>query len=252
MRVFEVQLQKELHELWGTRKAIIVLAVMLVFGFASPLLAKITPELLESMSEGQNVTIIMGEVTFVDAIDQLIKNTNQIIVFLALLMSFNVVVGERERGLMTLVFPHGLPRTTFVLAKFAALLLLFAVGMLLQTIAAYVYTVLLFEAPDPGGYMAMVALLYVYLMLIIALGILASTLGKSTVISVAIAFGFFVLVLMAGLFTDLDPGELTGWARALATDTESSAQWGALATTVIVSIMAVGVSCFVLNRQEIE
>jgi ABC-2 type transport system permease protein len=252
MRLFRVQLRKELHELWGTRKAIIVLAVMLVFGFASPILAKVTPQLLESVSEGQNVTIIMGDVTYVDAIDQLIKNTNQIIVFLALLMSFNVVVGERERGLMTLVFPHGLPRTTFVLAKFAALLLLFAAGMLLLAIAGYVYTVLLFEAPDPGGYIAMVALLYIYLALIIALGILASTLGKSTVISVAIAFGFFVLVLMTGLFTDLDPGELNGWARALAIEADSTAQWGALVMTVAVSVVAVGASCIVLNRQEIE
>lgn len=252
MRPFSVQLQKELYELWGTRKAIIVLAVMLVFGFASPILAKVTPELLESMSEGQNVTIIMGEVTFVDAIDQLIKNTNQIIVFLALLMSFNVVVSERERGLMTLVFPHGLPRTTFVLAKFTALLLLFALGMVLQAIAAYAYTVILFEAPDLGGYLGMVALLYVYLMLIIALAILASTLGKSTVISVAIAFGFLVLVLMAGMFTDLDPGELNGWARALATSSEGAAQWGALVITVLVSVVAIGASCLVLNRQEID
>jgi hypothetical protein len=124
--------------------------------------------------------------------------------------------------------------------------------MLLLAIAGYVYTVLLFEAPDPGGYIAMVALLYIYLALIIALGVLASTLGKSTVISVAIAFGFFVLVLMAGLFTDLDPGELNGWARALAIDAAGPGQWGALVTTVAVSVVAVGSSCIVLNRQEIE
>jgi len=252
MRLFWVQWRKEWLELWQTRKAIIVLAVMLAFGFLAPITAKLLPELMKSAGNTGNITITIGEVTVNDAIDQFVKNTSQTIVILALLMSFNVIVSERERGLMTLIFPHALPRSTFVLAKFAALVSLFAVGMLLQAIAAYVYTALLFEAPTIGGFIVMTALLFLYLALIVALSLLASTIGKTTIMAVAIAFGFFVLLALVGVFIGFDPGELVAWGHAQAIHTEYPAQWGALATTLITIILAVAISCLALNRQEIE
>ena len=40
---------KEMTEQWRTYRLLIVVAVMTVFGLASPLLAKLTPELLKSI-----------------------------------------------------------------------------------------------------------------------------------------------------------------------------------------------------------
>jgi hypothetical protein len=55
-----------------------------------------------------------------DALMQYVKNTDQVIVFVALLLAFLAVVSERERGQMTSFFRTGC-RRTFVLARFAAL-----------------------------------------------------------------------------------------------------------------------------------
>jgi ABC-2 type transport system permease protein len=253
MRVFGVQLGKELRELWRTRKLIVVLAVLVGFGLMSPILAKITPDLLEQLSEGQmeGIVITIPEPTERDAIDQFLKNISQFGLLLALLMSFGVIVGERERGQLALVFPHPLPREVFVVAKFAALKILFALGMLLGALGAYLYTVLLFDAPSLGGFLALTWLMYVWLVFLMALSLLASTLGRSMMAAGGIAFALILVALLAGSFTPLAPGKLLDWGRALAVGADAPARWGALVVTLGVATLAVGASCLILRRQEI-
>jgi len=254
MRVFGVQLRKELLELWRTRKLIVVLAVLVAFGFMSPIFAKITPDLIESMGEGQmnGVIIQIPEPTQKDAIDQFIKNMTQFGLLLAVLMSFGAVVGERERGQAALMFPHPLPREVFVLAKFAALILLFAGGMLLGAGATYLYTALLFDAPDPGGFAALIALMMLGLAGGVAVSLLASTLGRSMTGAGGIAFVFVLIVLLAGMFTHLAPGALLDWGRALAVGDHAPARWGALIVSLAIPALSVGGSCVLLRRQEID
>ncbi len=252
MRVFGVQLRKELRELWRTRKLLIVWVVLVAFGLMSPLIARLLPDLLKSMGEEQtNVQIIFSEPTVRDAIDQFISNMTQFGLLLAVLLSFGTIVGERERGQATLVFPHPLPRETFVLAKFAALAILFGSGLLLGAVADYLYTVLLFEAPDPAGFAALVGLIYLWLLCLIALSLLASTLGRTMTAAGGLAFAFVVAMLLADTFTHWAPGALTGWGRALALDADGPARWGALVVALVLIAVGVGGSALALRRQEI-
>ncbi len=251
MRLFWIQLGKELHEQWATRRALVVLVVMLAFGLLSPISAKLLPDLVASLGQGQNVTIIVPKPTTTDALIQFVKNTNQIIVFVVLLLSFTAVVAERERGLMTLVFPHALPRSTFVLAKFVALALLLTVGILLEALAAYLYTTLLFTAPDPARFVGVVILLYVYLLLFVALAVLGSTLGQTTMAAAAITFALVVLVTLSGIFFSFAPGKLAEWAAALAMGLPAPPQWEALIATLLLTMLAAAASCLAISRQEI-
>lgn len=254
MRVFGVQLRKELREQWRTRKLLIVVAVLLIFGLMSPVFAKITPDLLKSLGESQasGVQIILPEPSARDATDQFVKNTTQFGLLLAVLVGFGAIVGERERGQLALIFPHPLPRRTFVLAKFAALAILFGLALLLGAIADYIYTVILFDAPDLGDFVAMVTLLYVWLLCLVALTLLASALGRSMTTAGAIAFGLVLLLSLAGMFTRLAPGALTEWGRLLANGMDAPARWGALAVTLAIAGLAVAASALILERQEIE
>ena len=254
IHIFGVQLRKELLELWRTRKLIVVLAVLVAFGFLSPILAKITPDLLESMGEGQmqGVTITIPEPAMQDAIDQFVKNITQFGLLLAVLMSFGAVVGERERGQAALMFPHPLPRPVFVLAKFAALAILFGMGVALSAAATYLYTVILFDAPDGGGFLALTGLIYLWLLALVAVSLLASTLAQSMVGAGGVAFMLVLVLLLAGMFTNLAPDRITGWGRDLAVNVQTSARWGALAVTLVITTLSVAGSCMILQRQEID
>lgn len=254
MRVFLVQLRKELRELVRTRKLFIVVVVLLAFGLMSPIFAKITPDLLEALGEDQlaGVQIIIPEPSTRDANEQFVKNTTQFGLLLAVLVGFGAIVGERERGQLALIFPHPLPRRVFVLAKFAALAILFGVALLVGAIADYAYTALLFDAPDAGGFLALVALLYVWLLCLIALTLLASALGRNMTTAGAIAFGLVLLASLVGTFTRLAPGALTEWGRLLANGMDAPARWGALVVTLALTAASVAASALILERQEIE
>jgi ABC-2 type transport system permease protein len=251
MRLLWTQLRKEWLELWATRKTIIVLAVMLALGFLAPISAKVMPELVASLAQGQNVTIILPEPTEKDALAQFVKNTTQMVMIVVLIVSFIAIVTERERGLMTIIFPHALPRSTFVLAKFTALALLVLVGMALSAVATYLYTALLFSPPDPAAFIGMVLLLYVFLLVMMALALLASTLGRTTIMAASITFGFVILVTLPGMFVNFTPAKLSEWAAALVADVTVQPRWDALAVSLLLTVIAVGASCVILNRQEI-
>jgi ABC-2 type transport system permease protein len=252
MRIFGVQLNKELRELWHTRKVIVVLAVMIAFGLMSPIFAKITPDLLKSMGESQSgVIITIPEPSRADAIDQFVKNMSQFGLLLAVLMTFGTIVGERERGQAALMFAHPLPRELFVLAKFAALAILFGIAIVLSALADYIYTVILFDAPDVGGFVALIVFIYLWLLSLIGLSLLASTLGSSMTAAGGIAFLFLIVFLLPGTFTNLAPDKIVGWGRGLSIGLDDPARWGALTITLVLTVLTVAGSAMILRRQEI-
>jgi ABC-2 type transport system permease protein len=251
--MFNTQLRKEIHELWATKKALIVLVIMLAFGFLAPITAKLLPELLKSAGNNNTgVQITITEPTTRDALIQFVQNTSQTLMFMVVLVSFTAIVSERQRGQMTLIFPHALPRTVFVLAKFIALALLIALGMVISAAAAYLYTALLFTAPNVPDFLAMVGLLYVYLLMFVGLSILGSTLGKSTAAAGGVTFVLLALEALPGIVLKFAPGKLTSWALNVGTGEAGSANWGALLFTVGITALAVVASCLILNRQEID
>jgi ABC-2 type transport system permease protein len=251
--MFNTQLRKEIHELWATKKALIVLVIMLAFGFMAPITAKLMPEMLKSMgNDNASVQITISDPTVKDAMAQFVQNTSQTLMFMIVLISFTTIVSERQRGQMTLIFPHALPRTVFVLAKFIALALLIALGMVISAAATYLYTTLLFTAPDVSGFLGMVSLMYVFLLMFVGLSLLGSTVGKSNAAAAGMTFIFLALVLLPGAFLKMSPGKLTDWALRLATQESTQTNWGALLVTLGITALAVITSCLILNQQEID
>jgi ABC-2 type transport system permease protein len=92
-------LRKELLEQWRTYRFLIVAAVLVLFGLVSPLLAKVTPELLRSIPDvPAGLAESIPDPTVVDAVGQYVKNMSQFGILLALLLSMGMVVQEKERG----------------------------------------------------------------------------------------------------------------------------------------------------------
>jgi len=68
--IFIYALRKELLEVVRTSKLIIMLAVMVAFGLASPLFARYTPEILSLIPETAILAEIIPEPTLLDAVSQ--------------------------------------------------------------------------------------------------------------------------------------------------------------------------------------
>lgn len=258
--VYLALLRKELLEQWRTRKVIVVLAVFLLFGLTSPLLARFVSEIVMSVPGAEQFAGLIPEPKAADAVAQYIENITQFGFILTLLLAMGLIAGEKERGTAAMALSKPLPRWAFVLSKFDALALVFLPAILLAALGAGTYTNLLF---DPGlalgPFLLGNVLLWLWLLAMAAAVLLGSAVGRTTLIAAGLGLLFSVGLLIGGAFPQaagLLPGGLVAWAGQLGLPATAEAipmtgGWGALAGTLVVIAFCLVTAVGVVERQEV-
>ncbi len=251
--IFWVALRKELLEQWRSYRLLIVAVVWLLFGLTSPLLAKYTPEIVKlTMPNGDEIATLIPPPTAAMAVEQYLKNISQLGVLLALFMAMGTVAQEKTKGTAALMLVKPLPRRVFVTAKFVALAITFTLSFVLAGAACYYYTLLLFEAPDLGGWLVVNGLTLLFTLVFVALTLFCSTLSSSQVVGGGLAFGAWMFLSATGALPGLGeylPGQLTVWASVVLEDGGTS--WPALWVSSGLILGALVGAWVVLERQEL-
>ena len=254
MRILWVVFRKEMMEQWRSYRLLIVGAVLLLFGLASPLLAKYGPQILRlALPQGEEILKLMPAPTVADAASQYLKNISQFGVFLAVLMAMGSVAMEKDRGTAALMLVKPIPRSSFLVAKFLALAATFTAGIFLAGLAGYYYTLLLFESLSLTAWLALNGLLLVFILVYVALTLLCSTLTRSQVVSGGLAAAFVVVLSGLGAVPGLGeylPGQLNTWAAHLVTARAEPA-WTALGVSLVLIVAALLVAWLAFERQEL-
>ncbi len=251
---FFLVLRKEMTEQWRTKRLLIVAAVLIIFGLSSPLLAKVTPEILRSVPNlPAGLADIIPDPSLTDAVAQYVKNMSQFGILLAVLMSMGAVAQEKERGTAALMLTHPVGHASFLLAKFSALALTFTLSLAIAMLGCWYYTLLLFEALPWGAYLALNGLMLVVFLVYIAVTLFCSTLARTQ--GAAAGLSFAGLVLIAGLgsvprLNEYFPGQLFNWGMSLVLGGEISA-WAAFGVSLGMIIVSVSAAWLVFRRQEL-
>ena len=246
--------RKEMLEQWRTYRLLIVVAVFVVFGMTSPLVAKFLPEMLKAIPGAtQAILAAFPKPTVVDAIGQYIKHMSQFGILLALLVAMGVVVQEKERGTAAFFLTRPVSRETFVLAKFASLAVTFIASLTIAALGCWYYTYVLFEPLAWGPFLALNGLMLVVFLVYMAVALLASTLARSQGIAVGLAFVALIVIGLGGSLPtigDYFPGRLFSWGMTQMlgrTDTAWPAFWISLGIITVALVAA----CLVFRRQEV-
>lgn len=246
-------LRKEFLELWRTSRLAVLMAVLVFFGLTSPLVARYTPEIIKLVPEGEALSQAFPEPTVQDAVGQYIRNIGQFGVLLALLLTMGAVAQEKERGTAAIILVKPLPRAVFLLSKFAALALAFALAIILAAAGCYYYTVVLFEPLDAAAWLALNALMLAYVLVYLALTLFCSVVTRSQAAAGGLALGLLFVLGLIGAIPGLGrylPGELLGWGgRLMAGDTTAS--WPALSVSAAIVVAALVAARWVFERQEL-
>lgn len=251
---FITSLRKELMEQARTARWLIALVVLAFFGITSPLLAKFTPELLKLIPSTGNIGLVIPPPTILDAIGQYIKNIAQFGFLLALLLTMGMVAVEKERGTAALMLVKPLPRSTFILTKFLALALTLLSAVTIAGLGAYYYTYALFSAPDLGGWLAMNALLWLYMLAWVAITLFFSILVKSQAAAAGLSFGLLIVLSLIGAIPALAvylPDQLIGWGASLAAQQGTASAWPALWTSLGLILAALIGGWLIFRKQEL-
>jgi ABC-2 type transport system permease protein len=241
MSGFGVLLRKELLEAWRTRRLPVVAVLFLVVGIISPLTARYMAEILD-LALGDQMAIPLPAATAVSALEQLQKNMGQFGALAAIALAMGSVSGELDRGTAALVLAQPATRGAFLAAKLVAIGVVLAVGVLVATVVAWIYTAVLFEPLPVGGWLAMAVLSWLALMAWAAITFLASAATGSTTAAAGIGFVALIGVSLVAIAPALDrllPTGLTLPAILLAAGVE--ADLGRLTTAVLgTAVLVVG------------
>ena len=99
MTGFLAFLRKEFTEIVRTWRIWVIPGMLLFFGLISPIIAALTPALVQSMASAQpGVVVKLPPPTALDAAAQFLKNLNQFILIAIVIAGAGVVSGERGFG----------------------------------------------------------------------------------------------------------------------------------------------------------
>lgn len=194
MSSFFVFTRKELEEQIRTYKGIAIAAVLLIFGMTSPLLAKITPDIIKSANLG--VTIKIPEPTYLDAYAQFFKNIGEMGIIVILLVYAGAVVTETTRGTATLMLTKRLSRTSFILAKFLSAAVVWTVSYAGSAALCVVYTIYLFPKGKPAQLMLALFCMWLFGIVTLAAALFASSVFKSYALAAIGGFAIWGLILL--------------------------------------------------------
>ena len=268
LAVYWTAVGKELTQLWRTKRILVTGAVFLVFGMGSPLIAKAIPDIFKSVEGMEQFAALIPVPGAVDAMDQYLKNLSQFGFLLAVLLGMGTVVGEKEHGVAPMILSKPMPRWAFIAGKFTAQSVMYLGCFALSGAGAYYYTWILFGPLEPAAYLLVNVLLLIWILTFVALAVLGSTLGKTTVSAGGIGFVLAVLFMLAGSiprYGILFPQGLLVWAgqaahaaagqAASAVSTALAGQvyvnGGALASAVVLIVISLILSVGFFEQQEL-
>ncbi len=214
-------LKKEIKEQFKNAKSIILLIVFAFFAIASPLAAKYLPEIISGLGESENMQIVLPEPTWVDAVNQYVKNISQMLSFILILVYMGLISKEKESGTLVFLLVKPIRKSDFILAKFTSVVFTLALAMLLSFMLSSLYIKLLFGSFDIWKFLLINAFMFLYLLSLAFITLFFSSIFRSQI--AAGVLSFVVLLIMnlvsgIGKIGEILPSALLGEVNSIIAD----------------------------------
>lgn len=254
MNSFSVLARKEAQEIVHTWRIWVLPAMVVFFAVTGPPLARITPELLGSLTAGSPGSISLPPATFADAYGQWVKNLSQIILFAIIIMYGGMVSTEVREGTAAFVLSKPLRRRTFITAKAAVHGLFVTIAIGFGTLATWLVTLFVFGEAPAGRLWGPALLLLLFALLILAFMELFSVLIPAPAGAAGAGLGLYALLAVGAAWDPLasySPAGVPGLAAAItANQAHPSPVWPVI-TGLAAAVAAVLLATWVFTRKEL-
>ncbi|MBM7549781.1 ABC transporter permease [Peptoniphilus gorbachii] len=255
MRIFLSLLKKEAIEGARTKKMISTFILFLFIGLISPLTAKLTPMLLQSIATG-NIDINVAPPSEIDSWTQFFKNISQIGMFgLAIILSTQMA-NEFQKGTLINLLSKGLPRYQVVLSKIFYNFILWFLAYYSSFILTYFYTKYFFGISFPIRNILMAALLpFIFGLFLISLEILAGVISGNVIGTLILTTVGIVIQLILSIRDEIVkymPIALIGKPVNLIKGIGYDDYYVPIITGSILLILCIVISIAVINKKQIS
>lgn len=255
MSKLAVLIRKELLEHMRNKKTLIICVVLLFVAIASPIIAKIMPELLKSLSV-PGMSITAPDSTNKDSLDQFIKNISQIALLVMVFVVAGVVSDEKSKKTLEIVMTKPISREKFILSKFMSSFLVISLAFVTASAIFYAYTASVFTALNLANFSIVALSVLLYMLMIVSVTILASTIVKNSIVAGGIGFvAVIAFGTLFGLFEGLkqfSPSWIFSNYQLIAANGWNNGLGYPLIINVGVIVVAVVTAIILFKRQEID
>ena len=254
MKMFFALVKKEWTGRIRTGSALIMAALFFVFGITNPLIAKLTPWLLEIMADSMAESGLVITAVTVDALTswtQFFKNAPMaLLVFV--LMESTAFSKEYTDGTLTLILTKGVPRYRVVLSKGFVLMTEWIMGYWMHWAVTWLYTEIYWDNRIAVnlGFSAFCWCLFG--LLVTALLILFSCIGNtssSALLGTGVAVVFFYILSLFSQTKKYSPLFLTD-GTALVYATQKASDFTASAVAAAVSAIVCLVAAIIFFKKK--
>ncbi|MDD5018621.1 MAG: ABC transporter permease subunit [Eubacteriales bacterium] len=252
MRGYIAFTRKEFTEQIRTYKTLIMLAVFVVFGMMSPLLAKLMPEFLSSMAI-EGVKITMADPTYLDAYTQFFKNITQMGIIVTLLVFSGCVSSEVTKGTLINILSKGISRSAVIISKYTASVTLWTLSFAAAAAVNYGYTAYLFGSHSTHNLLLSCLCLWLFGAFVISVTFFASTLTKGNYGGLLVTAAILGVLLMLNMMPEsvrYNPVSLAANNMALLNNTVSTADMmAALGVTLVSTVLCLTVALCIFRKK---
>ena len=191
-------IKKEFLEHWRTYKILILAAVFLLLGMMGPIIAKITPDLINSLPTN-GIVITMPPPTAMDSWMQFFQNMGQLGLIVIVIVFCGIMATELNKGTLTNILTKGMRRGTVILSKLTVATLLWILSYLLALAVCYAYTAYFWPMGNLHNVFIAFFSMWLYGELLITLVILGGILFKNIYGSLLTAGGAVVVMSLINI-----------------------------------------------------
>jgi ABC-2 type transport system permease protein len=232
-----------------------MLIIFLFVAISSPIIAKLTPELLKSISI-PGLTINLPPPTYADSLDQFIKNISQIALLVLVFIVAGAVSDEKNRKTLEILLTKPVSRTLFILSKFKAYFISIAAVYVVTSTIFYLYTVSTFSTFNLLNFSIMAGNVLLYILMIVSITILASTMFSSSLAAGGVGFASHIIF---GTIFDLveplkkySPNKIFSMYQEVVKSGWNNDLFLPIILILFVIIISIILSLIMFRRQEIE
>ena len=255
MRIFLSLLKKEAIEGARTKKIISTFILFLFIGLISPLTAKLTPMILQSIATG-NIDINVAPPSEIDSWTQFFKNISQIGMFGLSIILSTQMANEFQKGTLINLLSKGLPRYQVVLSKIFYNFILWFIAYFCSFILTYFYTRYFFGISFSIRNILMAALLpFIFGLFLISLEILAGVISGNVIGTLILTTAGIVIQLILSIRDEIVkymPIALIGKPVNLIKGIGYDDYYVPIITGSILLILCIVISIAVINKKQIS
>lgn len=249
-------MKKEYLEAARTGKIVILLLLFVLFGIMSPAIAKLTPWMMETLSDSMaesGLIVTNIQVNALTSWTQFFKNIPIALIAFVLIFS-DIFTKEYKSGTLLLVLTKGLSRYKVVLAKTVLLLLLWTVGYGICFGITYGYNAYFWDNSIINNLLFSVTIWWLFGVWVICLIVLFSSLLQNNAGVILCVGGTVLLAYLLSIIPKVkaySPTVLINTNSILTGVEEIDAYVKAIVITVFLCIVCVAVSIPIVNKRQL-